>query len=102
MKASLPPSSITIVLRWRPATAATSRPARVLPVSVTPLTRASAMTRAACSLVRKRFCTTPAGNPASAMSFSIASAHPGVLGACLRSTTLPTISEGAAKRKNCQ
>ena len=102
MKGSLPPSSATIGLRWRPATAATSLPARELPVSVTPRIRRSAMQEAACSFVRKRFWTSPSGAPASRYSSTIRSAHWGTEGACFSTIAFPVMQLGADTRMTCQ
>jgi hypothetical protein len=49
MKGSDPPSSSTTLLPTAPASAATARPARTLPVTVAALTRGSAMTAAHAS-----------------------------------------------------
>jgi len=46
--------------------------------------------------------TTPSGSPASRNTASMASAEPGTFAECFSSATLPAISAGAAKRKNCQ
>jgi hypothetical protein len=100
--ASLPPSSSTHGLSASPAWAATMRPARVLPVSVTPRTHGCAINSEACRSSRKRLMNAPSANPASWNSAVRASAHCGVLGACFRSTVLPASSAGAAKRTTCQ
>ena len=99
---SLPPSSSTHFLRCLPAVAATERPARSLPVSVTALMRGSAMTPAVCSLSMCSTPNTPAGTPASASTSAMASAQRGTLVACLSTATLPAISAGARKRNTCQ
>ena len=102
MKGSLPPSSSTHFFRCLPAVAATDRPARSLPVSVTALTRGSAMTAAACSLSMCSTPNTPSGTPAAASTPAMASAQPGTLVACLSRATLPAIRPGARKRNTCQ
>ena len=102
MKASLPPSSITLFFNWLPALAATERPARSLPVNVTAATRASRITSAAWSLSICSTPNTPAGSPAAASTSAITSAQRGTLLACLSTATLPAISAGARKRNTCQ
>ena len=99
---SLPPSSSTHFFRFAPAVAATDRPARSLPVSVTALTRGSAITCAAWSLSMCSTANTPSGTPASRSTSAIASAQRGTFVACLSSATLPAISPGARKRNTCQ
>jgi hypothetical protein len=96
---SLPPSSSTERLRWRPASVATARPAAVEPVRVTAATRGSAMTRSIWSGPSR---TLGASTPTSANRASRASPHPGVHGACLSRKLLPATRAGAANRMYCQ
>jgi hypothetical protein len=102
MNGSLPPSSSTDGLRWRPAVAPTSLPAFSLPVSVAAATRGSARICATRFEPTSSVWKTPAGAPARVNSSSIASAHAGTLDACFSSPTLPATSAGAAKRITCQ
>jgi hypothetical protein len=99
---SLPPSSSTVFLSWRPATAATSRPAGSLPVSVTPAMRLSAMSPETRSAPMSSVWNTPEGQPARRNRSSSASAHCGTFDACLSSATFPAASAGAANRTTCQ
>ena len=98
MNGSLPPSSSTDFFRCLPARAPTELPARSLPVSVTPWMRGSAMTCSTSSMRRNVLVKTPSGAPASVNSCSMATAHCGVISACLRITVLPSTRFGPATR----
>ncbi len=74
MYGSDPPSSRTTFFRLRPASAATTVPARSDPVSDTPRSRGSAIIVATCSWVAKMLLYTPSGTPASFMICAIARA----------------------------
>ncbi len=99
---SLPPSSRTHFLRRAPASLATAFPAAVLPVRVTAATCLCRMTDLACATEISSVWNSPSGKPASRSSFSMASAQPGTLGACLSSAAFPPTSVGAANRSTCQ
>ena len=102
MNASDPPSSSTVFFSAAPAVAATDRPARSLPVSVTARTTGWRITSAAASWSIIRFVNTPGGKPAWRKTSSIARAQPGTFGACFSTPTLPAIRVGAANRNTCQ
>jgi hypothetical protein len=102
MNGSEPPSSITEGFNASPAAAATARPAGSLPVIVAAAMRGSRMIPRTgfdpTSSVRKR----SGGNPASCISFSMASAHWGTLEACLSNPPFPAMRCGAMNRNTCQ
>ena len=101
MKGSLPPSSSTDFLIRAPAAAATLRPAGSLPVRLTAKTESWSRTLSTCRAPMSRVRKTSAGSPAWANTDSMARAHWGTLEACLRTTALPAMSDGAAMRKTC-
>ena len=102
MKGSEPPSSMTLFLMCLPACSATLEPAPSDPVSVTALTRSSAITRAMRPGLMSKVWNAPSGKPARRKMSSRASAQRDTLEACLRRPTLPAIRAGAAKRTTCQ
>ncbi len=102
MNGSLPPSSRTVFLSSRPARSATWLPARSLPVSVTAVTRGSAMSAGTAAEPTSMLLNAPSGRPAARNRASISSAQRGTLDACFKRPTLPAMSAGAAKRNTCQ
>ena len=102
MKGSLPPSSRTVFLSSRPAAAATSLPARSLPVRVTARTRGSAINADARPEPTRTVLNKLSGKPAARKSCSSSSAHRRTFEACFRTAAFPAIKAGAAKRTTCQ
>src|SRR6202035_5796745 len=82
MKASEPPSSSTVFLSCRPASAATFRPAGSPPVRVTARTCSWAMSSRVREEGTRSVVITPGGQPAWRKISSIASAQPGTFEAC--------------------
>ena len=95
-----PPSSSTTGLSAAPASAATARPARSEPVSVTAATRSSAMTAATRASVMGRCSKVP--SPAPAKASARASPQPRTVGACFSRTVPPARTTGTAARTACQ
>jgi len=102
MKGSLPPSSMTAGLMAAPAVPATLRPAPSEPVSDTAFTRSSFRIASTPLLPMRSVWNTPCGNPASVITLSMASAHPGTLLACLSRPTLPAMRAGPINLNTCQ
>ena len=101
-KASEPPSSITVFLIPRPASAPTADPAASLPVSVTAAMRSSSTTGSIAAPPSTSVRNDAGGNPLDRNTSSIASAQPVTFEACLSTTTFPAVSAGTAARKACQ
>ena len=72
------------------------------PVSVTAVTRSSAITRSTRLGLMSRVWNAPSGKPARRKISCRARAQRDTLEACLSSPTLPAIKAGAAKRTTCQ